>query len=87
MGAGRRLLCLVIPKRALKPLQYVSRSLGKLGVAMQDPKIAEFRTEAAACRARAERDANKSTAARWLKVAEEWSRMADELERPIKPQT
>lgn len=44
-------------------------------------KIAEYRTQASACRARAEKEANKSTAARWLKVADEWARMADELER------
>ena len=38
-------------------------------------------------KARAEADPNKATAARWLKVAEEWSRMADVLERRINPKT
>ena len=54
---------------------------------MHEAKIAEYRAEASACRARAERDTNKSTAARWLKVAEEWSRMADELECRDNPKT
>jgi len=54
---------------------------------MHEAKIAEYRVEAAACKARAEADANKSTAARWLKVAEEWTGMADELERRENPKT
>lgn len=48
-------------------------------------KIAEYRTEAAKCVARAKLDNNKSSAARWLKVADEWTRMADELERANLP--
>jgi hypothetical protein len=44
-------------------------------------KIAEYRAQASACRTRAGAEANKSTAARWLKVADEWTCMADELER------
>jgi hypothetical protein len=52
---------------------------------MQEAKIAEYRAEAAVCRARAKLDANKSTSQRWFKVAEEWSRMADELERRDNP--
>ena len=54
---------------------------------MHEAKIAEYRAQAAACKARAEADPNKFTAARWLKVAEEWTRMADELERRTKPKT
>ena len=54
---------------------------------MQEAKIAEYRAEAAVCRARAELDANKSTSQRLLTVAEEWSRMADELERRDNPTT
>jgi hypothetical protein len=54
---------------------------------MHESKIAEYRAQAAVCRARADLDPNKSTAARWLKVAEEWIRMADELERKENPKT
>jgi hypothetical protein len=54
---------------------------------MHENKIAEYRAAAAACKARADADPNKSTAARWLKVAEEWNRMADELERNLDPPT
>ena len=54
---------------------------------MDEFKIAEYRAQAAACRTRAELEPNKSTATRWLKVAAEWSRMADELERKGKPET
>ena len=54
---------------------------------MDEFKIAEYRDQAVACRARADSDPNKSTATRWLKVAAEWSRMADELERKGKPET
>lgn len=52
---------------------------------MHENKIAEYRAAAATCKARADADPNKSTAARWLKVAEEWSRMAEELERRENP--
>lgn len=52
---------------------------------MHESKIAEYRAQAEACKTRAELDPNKSTAARWLKVAEEWTRMADELERRLYP--
>ena len=52
---------------------------------VHEGKIAEYRAAAAACMARAVGDPNKSTAARWLKVAEEWTRMADELERRMNP--
>jgi hypothetical protein len=54
---------------------------------MHEGKIAEYRASASACRARAAADPNKFTAARWLKVAEEWNRMADELERRDNPKT
>jgi hypothetical protein len=47
---------------------------------MHEGKIAEYRAEAALCIARANSDSNKSSAARWLKVAADWNRMADELE-------
>jgi hypothetical protein len=52
---------------------------------MQESKIAEYRAQAADCRARAELEPNKTTAARWLMVAEEWTRMADDLERSLHP--
>ena len=52
---------------------------------MHEQKIAEYRAAAAACKGRADADPNKSTAARWLKVAEEWVRMADDLERKLNP--
>ena len=51
------------------------------GAAMHEVKIAEYRAEAAVCIARANLNSNKSTAARWLEVAAEWTRMVDELER------
>lgn len=54
---------------------------------MHETTIAEYRAQAAACTAQAELDANKSSVARWHKVAEEWSRMADELERRESPKT
>lgn len=54
---------------------------------MDEFKIAEYRAQAEACRARAELESNKSTAARWLKVAVEWDRMADELEGKNSSQT
>ena len=46
---------------------------------MHEDRIAEYRAQAAAFKAWADANSNKSTAARWLKVAEEWARMADEL--------
>ena len=52
---------------------------------MQENKIAEYRAEAAICIARANSDSNKSAAARWLKIAADWNRMADELERKLTP--
>ena len=54
---------------------------------MHEEKIAEYRAQAAACKARADLEPNKTTAARWLNVAGEWSRMADELECRLKPPT
>ena len=48
---------------------------------MHEYKIAEYRNEAANCVARAKLDNNKSRAARWLKAADEWTQMADELGR------
>jgi hypothetical protein len=48
---------------------------------MHENKIAEYRAQAAACKAKAESESNKSTAARWQKVADEWIRMANDLER------
>ena len=50
-----------------------------------DVHIAQYRAEAAACIERANLEQNKTTAARWVKIAEEWSRMADVLERITKP--
>ena len=47
---------------------------------MHEAKIAQYRAEAAICIARANSDSNKSTSARWPKVAGDWTRMADELE-------
>ena len=47
---------------------------------MNEDKIAEYRAEAAVCISRANADSNKSTSARWLKVAADWTRMADELD-------
>ena len=52
---------------------------------MHDQKIAEYRAQAAECLARAELESNKSTASRWLKVAQEWTRMADHLEARVAP--
>jgi hypothetical protein len=54
---------------------------------MYENRIAQYRAEAAICIARANGDPNKSTSARWLKVADEWTRMADELESRIDPKT
>ena len=51
---------------------------------MQQENIAKYRAEAEACLTRADLEQNKTTAARWVKLAEEWFRMADELERRIK---
>lgn len=53
---------------------------------MHEDKIAQYRVEAAICISRANADSNKSSAARWLKVAADWPRMADELERRENPQ-
>ena len=50
---------------------------------MHETQIAQYRAEAAICIARAISDSNKSTSARWLKVAADWTRMADELEAKI----
>ena len=52
---------------------------------MHENKIAEYRAEAAKCIARANADSNKSSSARWLKVAADWNRMADELEAKLHP--
>lgn len=52
---------------------------------MNESKIAEYRAQAAACIALANLNANKSTSGRWLKVAEEWTRLADALERRNEP--
>lgn len=52
---------------------------------MHEKKISEYRAAAAACKAWADADPNKTTAARWLKVADEWTRMADDLERQLRP--
>ncbi len=47
---------------------------------MHEDKIAQYRAEASICISRANADSNKSTSACWLKVAADWTRMADELE-------
>ena len=52
---------------------------------MHEDKIAEYRAAAAICISRANSDSNKSAADRWLKVAADWTRMADELERKLNP--
>jgi hypothetical protein len=52
---------------------------------MHESKISEYRAEAAACKSKAEADTNTTTAARWLNVADEWTRMADDLERALYP--
>ena len=52
---------------------------------MHENKIAQYRAEASVCNSRANSDSNKSTSARWLKVAADWTRMADELERRENP--
>ena len=51
---------------------------------MYSERIGKYRAEAAACLRQAELDQNKITAGRWLKLADEWSRMADEIEFRIK---
>ena len=45
--------------------------------------FAQYRAEATGCLERARKEPNKATAERWQKIAEEWFRMADELERKI----
>ena len=50
---------------------------------MREDKITEYRVQAAACKEKAESEPNKFTAVRWQKVADEWTRMADELERKL----
>lgn len=50
---------------------------------MHEDKIAQYRAEAALCISRANADSNKSTSARWLKVAGDWTRMANELQAKI----
>jgi hypothetical protein len=52
---------------------------------MHEDKIEEYRAQAADCKARAELESDKTVSARWLKVAEEWFRMADNLERRLYP--
>jgi hypothetical protein len=52
---------------------------------MHEDKIAQYRAEAVICLSRANADSNKSTSARWRKVAADWTRMADELEAKIHP--
>ena len=52
---------------------------------MHENKIAEYRAAAAVCIARANSDSNKSASARWLKIAADWNRMADELELKLNP--
>ena len=52
---------------------------------MADDRITQYRAQAASCLIQANLDQNKSTASRWIKIAEEWNRMADELERIRKP--
>ena len=52
---------------------------------MNEAKIAEYRAAATDCRAQAAAEPNKSTAARWRQVAEEWDRMAKEVERLLPP--
>ena len=52
---------------------------------MNKTKIAEYRAAAAACKAHAEADPNKSSS--WLEVAAEWDKMADDLERNEHPET
>jgi hypothetical protein len=47
---------------------------------MHEDKIAHYRAEAATCIVRADMDTNRITATRWRRLAEEWTRMADELE-------
>ena len=53
---------------------------------MHENKIAQYRAEAAICIARANSDSNKSTSARWLKIAADWTHMAEDLEAKIHPQ-
>ncbi len=50
---------------------------------MHEDKIAQYRAEASICISRANADSNKSTSACWLKVAADWTRMADELETKL----
>ena len=52
---------------------------------MHEDKIAEYRAEAAVCISRANSDSNKLAAARWLKLAADWTRMADGLETKLNP--
>ena len=44
-------------------------------------KIREYRARAAACKAAAQSEPGKASS--WLEVGEEWSRMADDLERKL----
>jgi hypothetical protein len=52
---------------------------------MHENKIAQYRAEAAICISRANAESNKLTSTRWLKVAADWTRMADELETQLHP--
>lgn len=47
---------------------------------MHDQKIKEYLVQAAACVAHTELEPNKSIASRWIKVAQECTRMAGDLE-------
>ena len=53
---------------------------------MHEDKIEEYRAQAADCKARAELESDKTTSVRWLKVADEWFRMADDLAQTLSQQ-
>jgi hypothetical protein len=48
-------------------------------------KIAEYRAAAASCMQWAEQAPNEAMVQRWRNLAEDWTRMADNLERSENP--
>ena len=52
---------------------------------MNEHKIAEYRAAAAKCREWAAQEVTHETKLRWQKIAEDWTRMADDLERKLNP--
>ena len=46
---------------------------------MNEAKIAEYRAEAAACAARAAEEYDIESKTRWTRLAQDWSKLADNL--------